>query len=79
MDPIRIDNLTPYQVELLEAMWACDSMKGYLEWYALLDTEDQDMADILQHVVILETMEEMLAETSNGFQDVRDYLKKFML
>jgi hypothetical protein len=37
------------------------------------------MADILQHVVILETMEEMLAETSNGFQDVRDYLKKFML
>ena len=79
MEPIRIDNLTPYQVELLDAMWACNTMEEYLEWYNLLDAEDQDMADILQHIVILETMEEMLAETSNGFRDVREYLTKFML
>jgi hypothetical protein len=79
MDPIRIDNLTPYQVELLDAMWTCNTMEEYLDWYNLLDAEDQDMADILQHVVILESMEEMLAEVSNGFQDARDYLKKFML
>jgi hypothetical protein len=37
------------------------------------------MADLLQHLVILETMEEMLNEVSNQHQDVKNYLKKFML
>lgn len=76
---IQIENLTPYQVELLDAMWACESMEEYLEWYNLLDAEDQDLADVLQHLVILETMEEMLSEVSNQYADVRRYLKKFML
>ena len=76
---ISIENLTPYQVEMLDAMWACESMEEYLDWYNLLDAEDQDMADVLQHIVILETMEEMLGEVSNQYADVRAYLKKFML
>jgi uncharacterized protein YukE len=76
---IHIENLTPYQVEMLDAMWACESMEEYLDWYNLLDAEDQEMADVLQHLVILETMEEMLSEVSNQYQDVRDYLKKFQL
>jgi nitrate/nitrite-specific signal transduction histidine kinase len=29
--------------------------------------------------VILETMEEMLEEVSDGYADVREYLKKFQL
>jgi hypothetical protein len=76
---IHIENLTPYQVEMLDAMWACESIEEYLDWYNLLDGEDQDMADLLQHLVLLESMEEMLSEVSNEYADVQAYLKKFQL
>ena len=76
---ISIENLTPYQVEMLDAMWACESAEEYMDWYNLLDAEDQDMADVLQHLIIMESMEEMLSEISSQYQDVREYLKKFML
>jgi len=76
---ISIENLTPYQVEMLDAMWACESAEEYMDWYNLLDAEDQDMADVLQHLIIMETMEEMLSDISGQYQDVRNYLKKFML
>jgi hypothetical protein len=76
---IQIENLTPYQVEMLDAMWACESSEEYLDWYNLLDGEDQEMADVLQRLVILETMEQMLEEVSDHYMDVREYLKKFQL
>jgi hypothetical protein len=76
---IEIKNLTPEQVEMLDAMWACESSEEYLDWYNLLDAGDQDMADVLQRMIILETMDEMLEEVSDGYTDVRAYLKKFQL
>lgn len=76
---IQIANLTPYQVEMLDAMWACETLEDYTDWYNLLDAEDQDLADSLQHLIIIESMEEWLSDLSNQFADVREYLKKFML
>ena len=76
---IEIKNLTAEQVEMLDAMWACETSEEYLDWYNLLDAEDQDMADVLQRMIILETMDEMLEEVSDGYTDVRNYLKKFQL
>ena len=76
---IEIKNLTAEQVEMLDAMWACESSEEYLDWYNLLDAEDQDMADVLQRMIILETMDEMLEEVSDGYTDVKSYLKKFQL
>ena len=76
---IQIENLTAEQVEMLDAMWSFDSAEEYLDWYHLLDAEDQDMADVLQRMIILETMDEMLEEVSDGYSDVRSYLKKFQL
>ena len=76
---IEIKNLTPEQVEMLDAMWACESAEEYLEWYHLLDAQDQEQADVLQRMIILETMDEMLEEVSDGYTDVRNYLKKFQL
>jgi len=76
---IEIKNLTPEQVEMLDAMWACESAEEYLEWYHLLDGEDQAMADVLQRMIILETMDEMLEEVSDNYTDIKSYLKKFML
>jgi len=76
---IEIKNLTPEQVEMLDAMWACESAEEYLAWYHLLDAEDQEQADLLQRMIILETMDEMLEEVSDGYAEIKTYLKKFML
>ena len=76
---IEINNLTAEQVEMLDIMWSFDSAEEYLAWYHLLDAVDQDMADVLQHMIILETMDEMLEEVSDGYTDVRSYLEKFQL
>ena len=76
---IEIKDLTAEQVEMLDAMWACETSEEYLDWYNLLDARDQDMADVLQRMIILETMDEMLEEVSDGYTDVRNYLKKFQL
>jgi uncharacterized protein YukE len=76
---IEIKNLTAEQVEMLDAMWSFDSAEKYLNWYHLLDARDQDMADVLQRMIILETMDEMLEEVSDNYTDIKSYLKKFML
>jgi len=60
-------------------MWSFESAEEYLEWYELLDAEDQRQADVLQHLIIQESMEEMLGEVSSQYADIREYLKKFML
>ena len=76
---IQIENLTAEQVEMCELMWSFESAEEYLEWYELLDAEDQQQADVLQHLIIQESMEEMLGEVSSQYADIREYLKKFML
>ena len=76
---IQLENLTPAQVEMCDIMWSFESAEEYLEWYELLDAEDQHQADVLQHLIILESMEEMLSEVTSQYADVRHYLKKFML
>jgi len=76
---IQIENLTPEQVEMCDAMWSFETAEEYLEWYQLLDEQDQRQADVLQHIIIQESMEELLSEVSNQYADIRRYLKKFML
>jgi hypothetical protein len=76
---IQIENLTPEQVEMCDIMWSFETAEEYLDWYRLLDEQDQRQADVLQHIIIQESMEEMLGEISNQYADIRVYLKKFML
>jgi hypothetical protein len=72
---IQIENLTEYQVEMLEHMWSLDSVEEYEEWYALLDEEDQQLADSLQQMIILAEMDDLM----NGCKDAKEVLKKFAL
>jgi hypothetical protein len=76
---IQLENLTPEQVEMCDLMWSFETAEEYLEWYELLDSEDKRQADVLQHLIIQESMEEMLTEIASQYGDVREYLKKFML
>jgi hypothetical protein len=76
---IQIENLTPEQVEMCDIMWSFETAEEYVEWYDLLDDEDKRQAEVLQRIIIQESMEEMLSEISNQYTDIRAYLKKFML
>ena len=61
---MRIDNLTAEQVEMLDFMWnELDTEQEYMEWYECLDSGQQQQADTLQHLVILEAFEEDLAQS----------------
>ena len=72
---IQIECLTEYQVEMLEHMWSLDSVEEYEEWYALLDEEDQQLADSLQQMIILAEMDDLM----DGCKDAKEVLKKFAL
>ena len=76
---IQIENLTAEQVEMCDIMWSFKTAEEYVEWYDLLDDDDKRQAEVLQHLIIQESMEEMLGEISNQYADIRVYLKKFML
>ena len=72
---IQIENLTPYQCEMLDIMWELDSEDDYVEWYRLLDPEDQLLAESLQCLIIMESMEPSVIDTTVAGL----YLKKFQL
>jgi hypothetical protein len=79
MDKITLTNLTSHQVEMLDAMWTIDSAEEYLEWYELLDAKDQETADDLQRLVIMEVIEREQFKQLEECNQARDYLKRFML
>ena len=72
---IQIQNLTAYQVEMLDHMWSLDSLQEYEEWYDLLDEEDQILATSLQQMILLAEMDEIVGEC----KDAKQLLKKFAL
>lgn len=72
---IQIENLTPEQIEMCDIMWSFDTADEYLTWYECLDNGEQRQADVLQRLIILETMEEMM----NSYADANAVLQKFRL
>ena len=72
---IHLSNLTQDQCAMLDVMWALDSEDDYLDWYAQLNKKEQLTADLLQRLVILETMDQVLEDCSEAQQ----VLKKFQL
>ena len=72
---IQIENLTPEQIEMCDIMWSFESADEYLTWYECLDNSEQRQADVLQRLIILESMEEMM----NSYADANAVLRKFML
>jgi hypothetical protein len=72
---IQIENLTPYQCEMLDIMWDMQTESEYFEWYELLDREDQLLAESLQCLIIMESLEPTIVDTTVAAR----YLKKFQL
>ncbi len=61
-----IDGLTPEQVEMLDFMWnELDTEEDYFNWYDSLDEDQQRQAELLQRLVIMESIDDdMLAQES---------------
>ena len=75
---IQIEKLTPYQCEMLDTMWEMETESEYFAWYELLDREDQLLAESLQCLIIIESMEPTVREMDNYWL-ANNYLKKFQL
>ena len=78
---MQIENLTQEQVEMLDFMWnELDSEQEFLEWYDALDAHQQRMADVLQRLVILETIDnDMLLENNTSFAEANAVIDRFRL
>jgi hypothetical protein len=72
---IQIENLTPYQVEMLDHMWSLETYEEYQEWLDLLDKDDRILAESLAQMVILAEMDELVGTC----KEANDVLKKFAL
>ena len=75
---IRIDNLTPEQVEMLNIMWSIDTYQDYQEWIDNLSYEEAEMADHLQKLLILAAGDSII-EDELDTTEAREYLKKFRI
>ena len=73
---IHLDNLTQAQVDMLDHMWSFETEQDYLDWYELLDAKDQHCADVLQRLIILETLEPAVVSDCS---QARAVLQKFRL
>ena len=72
---LEINNLTKHQVALLETMWEIKEESDYHDWYQELDTETQQEVETLQTLIILDSMDQLLVDTTQAQQA----LEKFML
>lgn len=76
---IHIDSLTQYQVEMLDHMWSLDSQDDFFTWYNLLDKEDQDLADLLIRMIVIETVEQEAIARPDPYKEANAVLRKFRL
>ena len=71
---ITIDGVTEKQASMLDKLWSFDTMDEVLEWMDTLNTEDQQMVDVLMEMIRLEATDLETAEM-NSFPEVEKILK----
>ena len=75
---MRIENLTPDQVDMLDFMWTeLDTYEDMLEWMASLDPADRVQAENLQRLMLLEAAETLLEESK--YHDANRVIDQFRL
>jgi hypothetical protein len=76
---MRIEHLTAEQVEMLDFMWnELDTEEEFLAWYDCLDDGQQRLADALQRLIIMESLDEELAN-QKSFPEVQKMLDRLGL
>jgi hypothetical protein len=57
-------------------MWDCQTMEEYDEFYGMLSEEDQQQADLLQRLVIMEALDDDMAAQTE-FPEAKKLLDQF--
>ena len=70
---ITISGLNISQVKMLDEMWALESMEDMAEWYEQLPKSKRKMADLLQDMLVLASIDEDLEDLT----DARKVLANF--
>ena len=73
---IHLDHLTQAQVDMLDHMWSLETEQDYFDWYETLNAKDQHSADVLQRLIILETLEPAVVSDCS---QARAVLQRFRL
>lgn len=60
---------------MLNIMWDLDTEDDYFEWYYSLDKELQDEADLLQRMIVIESLDQDAKDVTQASQ----FLKQFQL
>jgi len=74
---MEINNLTEHQIDLLNAMWECDSLEELEEYIATLSPEDSVECERLQRMVLISALDDDLAAQTE-FPDAMRELSRFM-
>ena len=61
---IIIQGLTARQKEMLDIMWSMEELEDVEEWVSTLSEKEQKISEVLMQMVVLETYESMLEQTS---------------
>lgn len=72
---ITISGITKRQKRMLNIMWDLDTQDDYFEWYYSLDKELQDEADLLQRMIVIESLDQDAKDVTQASQ----FLKQFQL
>jgi hypothetical protein len=59
-----IHGLTGRQKEMLDIMWSMEELEDVEEWVSTLSEKEQKISEVLMQMVVLETYESMLEQTS---------------
>lgn len=75
---MQIQGLTEEQVEMLDFMWSLDSLEEFEEWKSGLDRREQLLADTLQRMVLMATLDDVLEDVIK-FPEAKQLLQQFQL
>lgn len=75
---MQIQGLTEEQVEMLDFMWSLDSLEEFEEWKSGLDRREQLLADTLQRMVLMATLDDVLEDVTK-FPEAKQLLQQFQL
>jgi hypothetical protein len=75
---MKIENLTPDQVDMLDFMWTeLESYEDMLEWMASLEPAERKEAELLQKLILIEAAETLVEESE--YHDANRVIDQFRL
>lgn len=74
--PISLSQLTDQQAEMLSILWSLQDLADVEAWQSTLTTAELEMSETLMRLIILETVDEIIADDVG---QAREYLRRFQL